>query len=413
MNISIERLLVDLEKYAAYGKSAEGGITRPSFSEPDFEVRELYVNELKELGLDVSIDGAANIWGRLPGTGEKKGTIVIGSHLDTVPNGGKYDGALGVLLAKEIIRTLIDSGVRLQHDLEIVSFTAEEPNDFNLSTFGSRCLTGKLTTNQLETVTDSKGYRLADGLIRAGGGLHKFAALEQIRSEKKAYIELHIEQGRRLAAKNIPVASVDRIVGIYRDKITVLGEANHAGTTMMEHRVDALSAAAELILIAERIARQDPKDTVCTIGKLDVFPNAANIIPGTVEFILEVRGESRADIEHLVSQIKKEWEPVKQSRAIEIREQTILNQSPVEMDGEIVTLIEQAAQDRLVPCLRLASMAGHDASHMADISKAAMIFVKSPNGKSHCPEEFSTSEDIEIAGNVMLDAIVKVDRQLD
>ncbi|KEQ23258.1 Zn-dependent hydrolase [Paenibacillus tyrfis] len=412
LNISMERLQQDLDKYAEFGRDANGGMTRPSFCPADFEVREIFVRQLEAMGLTVTIDGAANIWGTLKGNGQKQGALVIGSHLDTVPNGGKYDGALGVLLAKEIIRTIMDHKVSLDHDLEIVSFTAEEPNDFNLSTMGSRCFTGKLSPDHLKEVTDSQGRRLAEAFLQAGGGLDKFPEMKTLQKDKKAYIELHIEQGKRLAANNMPVASVDKIVGIYRDKITVIGEANHSGTTMMEHRCDALTAAAELILMAENAARNDEGDTVCTVGKLDVIPNAANIIPGKVEFILEVRGETREDIRRVVAAIKQAWKHVESKRRVQIKELNILDQAPVRLDEEVVALIEQAASDRNAPFLRLASMAGHDASHMADICKAAMIFVKSPNGKSHCPEEYSTWEDIEIAGNVMLDAVLKADRHL-
>ncbi|WP_205762862.1 M20 family metallo-hydrolase [Aneurinibacillus aneurinilyticus] len=413
MNISIKRLQNDIEKYARYGKDPNNGITRPSFSEADFEVRDLFIDELKQLGLEVKVDGASNIWGVMKGNGQKKGSIVIGSHLDTVPNGGKYDGALGVLVAKEIIRTLKDHNIILNHDLEIVSFTAEEPNDFNVSTMGSRSFTGKLLPEYLMDVTDSKGTRLTDCFKKAGGGLEHFPEMLQAQKDKKAFIELHIEQGKRLEQQNISVASVDKIVGIYRDKMTVIGEANHAGTTMMEHRFDALTAAAEMVLIAEKMAREDPKDTVCTVGKFDIFPNAANIIPGKVEFVLEVRGETEEDIQQLVANIKEEWEKIRKTRKVEFKEQNILNQKPVHLDTDIISSIENAAQKRNVPIVRLASMAGHDASHMADISKTAMIFVKSIDGKSHCPQEYSASDDIEIAGNVMLQAILNVDEQLD
>lgn len=245
--INMERLLSDIEKYATYGKDVHGGITRPSFSQADIKIRDLFINELKDMSLGVVVDGAANIWGRLKGSGKKSGSIVIGSHLDTVPNGGKYDGALGVLMAKEIIKTLMEYNISPDHDIEIVSFTAEESNDYNLSTFGSRSFVGRLSPHVVMEAVDSKGIRLVDALKKVGGNIEQFPMMEELKRDKKAFIELHIEQGKRLEAKNISVAVVDKAVGVYRSIVTVIGEANHSGTTMMTHRADALVAASSTL----------------------------------------------------------------------------------------------------------------------------------------------------------------------
>ncbi|MFS8580108.1 MAG: Zn-dependent hydrolase [Novibacillus thermophilus] len=412
MRINIERLMSDIERYALYGADSQGGITRPSFSEDDYNVRERFVRDLREMGLSIVIDGAANIWGKRLGNGQKEGSIVIGSHLDTVTNGGKYDGALGVLAAMEIVRTLKEHDVVLQHDLEIVSFTAEEPNDYNISTLGSRSFVGRLTPDDLKGVTDSNGMRLEDSLERAGGGLHKFFGMADARKEKKAFVELHIEQGRRLAVRDISVAVVDRIVGIYRDKVTVTGEANHAGTTMMADRYDALTAAAEMVLAVEDVCCHTGDDTVGTVGKLNVIPNAANIVPGQVEFILEVRGETEKQIKQVLDVVGSRWETIQRRRKVSVTRNNILNQKPVPMDQHVVKILQQTADELSLPYVTLASMAGHDASHMAHVAKTAMIFVKSPNGKSHCPEEYSAPEDIEKAVNLMLRGIVNLDRDL-
>ncbi len=413
MQINIERLLVDLEKYAKYGESLEGGITRPSFSQADKLVRELFINELEDMGLAVTIDGAANTWGRLKGSGKKEGCLVIGSHLDSVPNGGKYDGPLGVLTAKEVIRTLIENGIILDHDVEIVSFTAEESNDFNLSTFGSRAYTGKLTKTALEDVRDSKGNFLKDQLREVGGSLENFPEMERSFKEKKGFIELHIEQGKRLESKNISVAVVDKVVGMYRSRVRVNGQANHSGTTMMEHRKDALTAAAEIILHIEHICKSEKNDLVGTVGKLHVFPNATNIIPGMVEFTFEIRGDSEEQIQTVVKKIQDNWMQIANERKVEIEEKVFLNQSPIILDSEIVSVLQNTAEELNEPYLTLSSMAVHDAAHMASVTKSAMIFVKSKDGKSHCSEEYSSPEDIRKAGNLMLHALIHLDKQLD
>ncbi|WP_232490006.1 Zn-dependent hydrolase [Neobacillus cucumis] len=413
MQINYERLLKDIERYSKYGKSPNGGITRPSFSEADRLVRDLFIHELADMGLRITIDGAANIWGRLKGSGKKRGCLVIGSHLDSVPNGGKYDGPLGVLTAKEIIRTLTENNIVLEHDLEIVSFTAEESNDFNLSTFGSRAFVGKLTKDMLENACDSKGRLLKEELERVGGSLDNFPAMEKSFKDKSAFIELHIEQGQRLESENISLAIIDKVVGMYRSTVRVIGQSNHSGTTMMEHRKDALAAACEIILLIEEICKNEGNDLVGTVGKLNVFPNATNIIPGMVEFTFEIRGESEKQIHEVVNKIRDNWMQIASEREVEIGENVFLNQKPIMLDSEIVSILKNSAVELNEPYLKLASMAVHDAAHMASVAKTAMIFVKSKDGKSHCPEEYSSPEDIEKAGNLMLHGLINLDRQLD
>jgi len=402
---------MDIEKYATYGKNEYGGVTRPSFSPADHKVRQLFIEELTEMGLQIAIDGAANIWGKYKGTGKKEGSIVIGSHLDSVPNGGKYDGPLGVLMAKEIVKSLIESNIRLDHDIEIVSFTAEESNDFNLSTFGSRSFVGRLTAEMVKEARDLKGARLSDELIKVNGGIDKFGMMKSMHSEKKAFIELHIEQGQRLENANIPMAVINSVVGTYRSTVRVLGQSNHSGTTMMNDRKDALTAASEMILAVERYC-SDKGNVVGTVGKLTVSPNAANIIPGQIDFILEVRAEKSETIKQTVEDIQEVWREIATSREVEIQQEVFLDQKPEVLDQDVVTCLVETAKEMNEPCLILPSMAVHDAAHMASVTKSAMVFVKSKNGKSHCPEEYSHPDDIEKAGNLILYGITNLDHIL-
>lgn len=411
MKININRLLMDLDKYAEYGKTENGGVSRPSFSQDDYRVRQLFMEELEEVGLKVTIDGAANIWGKYKGTGKKKGSIVIGSHLDSVPDGGKYDGPLGVLMAKEIVKTLIEHNVTLDHDIEIVSFTAEESNDFNLSTFGSRSFVGRLNAEILKDVRDSKGALLSEELRKFGGGLDKFSIMENMQSDKNAFIELHIEQGKRLESANISMAIINRVVGTYRSFVKVIGEPNHSGTTMMQDRKDALAAAAEMILEVERFCKEKG-DVVGTVGKLNVSPNAANIIPGQIDFIFEVRAETEEKIQNAINAIQEVWQNIAKRRQIKIHQEVFLDQKPVALDLDIITILEKTAKEMDQPYLTLPSMAVHDAAHMASVMKSSMVFVKSIDGKSHCPEEYSHPNDIEKAGNLILQGIVNLDRKL-
>lgn len=412
MQININRLLQDIERYAIYGQHEGGGITRPSFSKADHDIRHFFIQELEEIGLDVLIDGAANIWAKKKGTGKKQGSIVIGSHLDTVPNGGKYDGALGVLMAKEIMITLIENEVMLDHDLEIVSFTAEESNDFQLSTFGSRAFVGKLQANQLRKVCNSKGACLSEELEKVGGSLERFSDMADMREEKKAFLELHIEQGQRLESENIAMAVINRVVGTYRSKVSVIGQSNHSGTTMMSDRQDALSAAAEMILEVERYCQKGQNGVVGTVGQLNVLPNAPNIIPGKVHFTFEIRGESDEQMNKAIMMIQTAWESIAEKRRVSIEQAPFLDQRPILLDEQLITIVQQTAEKLNELCLTLPSMAVHDAAHMSAMTKSVMVFVKSIEGKSHCPEEYSRPEDIKKVGNLLLHTMIHVDKQL-
>lgn len=408
MKIDINRLMNDIGTYATYGADDQGGVTRPSFSAADYEVRKKFIRELEEMGLSVRVDAIANIWGTYNGQTTRP-PIVIGSHLDTVPNGGKYDGALGVLAAKEVIQTLIDYNVTLNHPLEIVSFTAEEPNDFNLSTMGSRTLIGKLDQETLLKTTDSTGRRLKDAVAKAGGSLDK---LPMSRQDLTAFIELHIEQGKRLESANIPIGIVDNIVGIYRDQLKITGVANHAGTTMMQDRTDALTAASEVVLAVEDVLRDQDSDAVATVGKFDVSPNAANIIPGKVELIIEIRSRSAKERRHVRDKMYECFEEIAKKRNVAININNILDQQECDFDPDIVRALEDTANEMDIRYTTFSSMAGHDATHVANIAKTAMLFVKSIDGISHSPKEYSMPEDIERAANVLLQAVMKIDAKL-
>lgn len=411
MKINIERLMADIENYAMYGLQSNGGVSRTCFSEADFEVREVFSNQLQELGLSVEVDAAANIWGTLEGDGTKNKPILIGSHLDSVPNGGKFDGALGVLAGKEIVRTLLEHERQLHHPLKLVSFTAEEANDFNFATLGSRALAGKLSSSDLRDAENSKGVKLRDAIARANGNLEGISPAEK--DSIAAFFELHIEQGRKLEKQEVPVGIVERIVGIYRDVVTVVGEQNHSGTTMMSERSDALAAAGEMVAAVQKTAKNLQTDAVATVGKFDVFPNSANIIPGKVEFTLEVRSADKAERESLAHAIHQSFSAISSSYNVSVSARNIYDTQECEFDGQLIDFLKQAAESANTPYLLLPSMAGHDAMHMTSLGKAAMVFVKSIGGISHNPAELSLPIDIEQSVNVLLQAILLADQNLE
>ena len=410
MKININRLMSAIESYAAYGQVEGGGVTRPSFSAADYQVRNLFIQELKDLGMTVTVDAIANIWGTLPGTGEKEKPIVMGSHLDTVPNGGKYDGALGVLVAKEIVETLREYEVTLAHPLQIVSFTAEEANEFNFSTMGSRALSRRLHAEELRGASDKAGTTLETAVKKAGGDLSKIDAGQQ--NAMAAYFELHIEQGSKLENQNLSVGIVDSIVGIYRDLVTVEGQQNHSGTTVMKNRKDALVAAGEMVAEVQKLATALDSDTVATVGKFEVFPNAANIIPGRVEFTLEVRSADKTERDALIRRIHDSFHSIQEKHEVNLTIVNSYNMQECDFDKQLISFLEEATTEMGIPYTVLPSMAGHDAMNLAAMTKSVMVFVKSINGISHSPQEFSLPEDIEKSANVLLNALLKADQTL-
>ncbi|AFH60843.1 M20 family metallo-hydrolase [Paenibacillus caseinilyticus] len=407
------RIRTALESLGAIGRGPSGGLDRTAFSAADREGREWLKAAMRSAGLAVRTDEAANIWGLRRGEKQKLPPIACGSHIDTVPSGGKYDGALGVILALEAARVLAEHGVSLRRGLEVVSFSAEEPNGFGLSTFGSRAAAGKLKRSVLDGVRGPGSVLLTDALREAGGDPLRFEEARLAPGDLAAYLEVHIEQGRRLEDQGIPVGIVTAITGIYREEVTVTGEANHAGTTLMRDRKDALMAAAELMLAFEAICRDAPaEETVGTIGRIANHPNAANIIPGVVQLHLEVRGASKEAIAAVLDAWRERAGGIARARGVRLQSVTLLDQPPVPMDGLVAEVCRRETERLGIAAVPLGSMAGHDAAHMAAITRAGMLFVPSIGGRSHCPEEESRLGDIEQAGNVLLHALLALDRQL-
>ncbi|WP_027093018.1 Zn-dependent hydrolase [Cohnella thermotolerans] len=420
LRVNAARIESRIRELGEIGRNAQGGMDRTTFTPAELEAREWLKARLRELALDVRVDEAANIWARReaaargrPVEGELP-VIAFGSHLDSVPNGGRYDGALGVLLALEVMQVLRENGVETRHPFELVSFSAEEPNPFGLSTFGSRTVSGKLGRRDLEGVRDAHGTLLVDALRAAGGDPDRFEEARRRPEELAAFLEVHIEQGLRLLERGIPVGVVSAITGIYRESVTVVGEANHAGTTLMGNRKDALMAASEMMLAFEAACREHPsEETVGTIGTIENRPNAANIIPGEVRFHLELRGKTREEIGEALDAWAARAEAIAARRGVRLERKLLLDQHPVRMDPLVADVCAAEAAKLGYETLALGSMAGHDAAHMASLTRSGMLFVPSLGGKSHCPEEESRIEDIEKTANVLLQSLLALDDQLN
>jgi len=396
-----ERIL----RLAEFGRDPRGGVSRLAVSEADLQGRADIISLMRQAGLTVRVDPGGNIIGRREGREPHLPPIVFGSHIDSVPNGGRYDGVVGVIGAIEVIEVLNAHGVRTRHPLEVVVFAAEEGG-----LFGSRAMIGALTPEALEIVSQS-GKTVREGLRAIGGDPDRLAEAARRPGEIKAFLELHVEQGGTLEAEGVPIGVVEGIVGINRWDVVVEGFANHAGTTPMNQRRDALVAAAELILAVNRVVMSVPGRQVGTVGRITAEPGAPNVIPGRVQMSLELRDLSAEKIAQLFERIRDEARAIEQRRGVTITFTPIAATAvPVPTDARMRDLIAEVARELGLRFLVLPSGAGHDAQNMARIAPTGMIFIPSVGGISHSPQEYTRPEDLANGATVLLHTILKIDR---
>jgi N-carbamoyl-L-amino-acid hydrolase len=404
VRIRPERVSAVLEKLGAIGKTAAGGVDRVAFSGADIEGRRYFMGLMKEAGLAVRVDAAGNIIGRREGSVAGLPPIVVGSHLDSVPNGGKYDGALGAAAGLECAAVLEDSGLVLRHPLEVVVFANEEGG-----LIGSKAMVGGLEAKALDAVSQS-GLTMREGIAALGGAPDRLGKAVRAKGDVAAYLEIHIEQGGILEGLGVPIGVVEGIVGIARWDITVEGFANHAGTTPMKERRDALLAAADLILAVNRAVTSVPGRQVGTVGRIKAEPGAVNVIPGRVEMSLEIRDLDAAKILALFEKIRGEAAGIAARTGTKVAFAATEDRTlPALTDERLRKAIEEAAAELGLASNRMPSGAGHDAQSIARIAPIGMIFIPSAGGVSHSPLEFSKPEDVARGASVLLKALFKAD----
>lgn len=380
------------------GKNPDGSYTRICFSPSYFQAVEIVRNKMEELGMQVNQDVAGNIHGVLPGSDPKAKSIIMGSHLDTVPSGGLYDGAYGVAGALEVVRRLKESGVQLRHPIEIYGFNAEESNPVG-GTFGSRAITGLVDPHQPGLEEALQGY---------GRTVQEIMDCQRDFHDAKCYLELHIEQGDHLDDIGVQIGVVRGIVGIVRYKITAIGHSNHAGTTQMKNRRDAMVAMARLIAQADQRCREIDDTLVLTVGTIQCWPDSENVIPGKVECSFEMRhmdGEKTDAMIQAIEEITKTIDTV----TFQIEKQ--IDKGSVRCDEHLMQLIDQAAEEEGASRVVLPSGAGHDANPMAHRLSMGMIFVPSKDGLSHCGEEWTAPEDLTRGADVLYRTVQKLDQE--
>ena len=410
--ISQQRIWDDLMALAAI-TDPDRPYTRRSFSPRFLEGRAWLRRRFEEAGLAVRLDTGGNLIGRIEGTDANAPPILLGSHSDTVPSGGRFDGPAGIITALEIVRAMRDARERTRHAIEVVDFLAEEPSEYGLSCVGSRAMAGVLDETMLEA-RNAAGETLSEAIARVGGDP---ARLSEARREGLAgYLELHIEQGIVLESQGIDLGIVTAIVGIARVEIVLEGSADHAGTTPMDRRRDAGLAAARLSLEVAAKARQfvnlGQGHFVATTGILLVEPNAANVVPGRARMVFDIRAETDSLLEKFLADLDVVSTAIAAEMKVARTGFALLSRTkPTLCDRSLQAMLEKGAAMHGLSTLRLASGAGHDAAFLAKITPSAMLFIPCLNGRSHAPEEWAEPAALAAGAIAMLEAVRSLDSQ--
>jgi beta-ureidopropionase / N-carbamoyl-L-amino-acid hydrolase len=403
LSVARDRLNRSILQLAEIGRLPNGGVSRVAFSNEDMLARQLVKFWMKEAGMMVRIDAAGNIVGKYPGKNPRLAALATGSHLDTVPMAGIYDGCLGVLAGIEVVRVLKENNLRLKHPIEVIVFTDEES-----TVIGSKAMAG-------EVKPDPNYYRRKDGrsieacLNKIDGDWSKIDTAKRDASKIAAFVELHVEQGGILENYDKQIGVVTGVVGQYRFAIEITGRPNHAGTTPMNMRKDALVAASEVVLAVNRIATETPGEQVGTVGYLQVLPNATNTVPARVDLRIDLRDLSQQHLENLIAQIETEIQAIaiKTDTKIEMRE--TFHVLPTLSASKIMEAIESVCQHQELSYCQLPSRAGHDAQEIGRFTDMGMIFVPSRGGISHSEEEFTSSDQCQCGANVLLNTLLRLD----
>jgi allantoate deiminase len=385
LKIDAERLLADLAQLGKIGVGADGGITRKALSAEDAAARRYVIERMRAAGLEVRHDQVGNLRARRRGRQERP-SVMTGSHLDSVPSGGKLDGPLGIVGAIAAVEALNAAGVETERPIEVAVFVGEEGSRFKRGTIGSAAMAGHVPVAAIHALVDGDGVVYKDALASYGDQGAPLPALVEP-GAIDSFVELHVEQGGVLEAAGTPIGVVTAVAGLVQRAVSFVGDANHAGATPMNLRRDALLAAAAWCLGVERAAREVGGGAVGTVGKLEVFPGGKNIIPGRVEAICDLRAPSAALLSALDDFVVSSLHGIGEQRGVEIEQLLLQRVEPGLMAERAMQAAERGAARAQLRSQRMPSGAIHDALHMAEVCAATMIFVPSIGGKSHCPTE--------------------------
>jgi N-carbamoyl-L-amino-acid hydrolase len=405
--IDAGRLHSRIAALARFGALPGGGVTRPCWSPAYEQARAWLLGEIRGAGLHAWVDPAGNVFGALGAAGFAAATPVVltGSHIDTVPEGGILDGALGVLAGLECVQTASESGRRLRRPLVVAAWSDEEGRYGSL--FGSRAFCGRLDLSALGSMAAVDGDRLVDAMARAGFDAARVPDARAPDGSVHAYVELHIEQGPRLDEAGVPIAVVDSIVGVRRTRLVFHGQADHAGTTPMERRRDAFLAAADYALRArDLVVERGGARSVTNVGVVHVHPGVSNIVPGRAELVHEMRSADADTLERLAQACEALAKEVGDRRGVRVETILMSVTTPVSCAPRVQRAVETACRERGLAWTTLHSAAGHDAQNLAFVTEAGMVFIPSRGGKSHRVDEASDADAIERGANVLLGSLL-------
>lgn len=403
--IQRERLVKDFEAMAQLTAPGEG-INRLAFTDADWAGRQYIIDRMTDAGLFVEIDDFGNVIGYKSGKKPDLPVVMVGSHTDSVPNGGNYDGVVGVLSAIEVIRSMIDDGYEHDHTIAVVSFMCEESGRFGDATLGSKAMRGELTLQDLHRLVDKQGislYEALEGRNLNPDGIETMAYKRPV----KSFTEIHIEQGKVLEHEQKTIGIVTGIAAPERFYVTIRGNADHSGATPMNLRHDALCGASKIILGIEEIASmQEEPPVVGTVGVVEVTPGAMNVIPGAVKLGVDIRSISKVARNSVVTLVKEFIDITAEKRGLSYTIETIAQDHPVEMHPAMIRAIEEAVKSVGIEYMTMPSGAGHDAMHWAEAVPTGMIFIPCRDGISHNPAEFAEMDDI-VTGADVLDKVLR------
>jgi len=402
-DVNGERLLADLRTLAAIGGRPDGGVDRLAWSEHDLAGRRWFAERMGEAGIEARVDAALNVFGHVPGA--MGPWVLTGSHLDSVPNGGRLDGAYGAVAALEVLRTLAESGDALAEQLEIVGFADEEGVRFESGLIGSLALTGDLDIERLRDGLDWQGVPIRQVLATAGRDLDRMLEAKQHRDSIKAFVELHIEQGPRMEADGIDLAVVTGIVGVHRQRIEIQGTQNHAGTTPFRLRHDAGRAAARAVAELRDLVQGVDPEAVANIGSMRFHPGGVNVIPGRAQFTLEVRHLDERVMGEAVRAFATRLERICAEEGCRVDVELLSSVPPAPMDATVTDALGQAGAELGRRPAMLSSGAGHDAAVLSRHVPTGMLFVRSVGGLSHSPREATSDEHLVLGARALLRGI--------
>lgn len=407
MRVNPKRIEKDIEEINKFNSTPNLGTTRSTFTKEYIGAIRYIIKELEQIGADIQTMKGGNLRARFHGSEKNAPSVMIGSHVDSVFQGGMFDGVVGTVAALEVVRIISENNIPHKNPIDFVVFAEEDGSRFSSVLLGSRIWSGKFKDEDLKMITDKDGTSYLDAMKKSGLTPNDEKLLDG--TKIKAMIEPHIEQSLVLESKGIPIGIVEVIAGIKQLEVTIEGISNHAGATPMNLRNDALCGAAEIILNAERIASENGT-SVATVGLVETLPGKTNIIPGKIKMTLDIRDKNDVVLNEIADKIIKSIETACNSRKLKYNIKHASYTKPVLLSKKIAKIIEIAAKNQGIETLRMVSGAVHDSSVVAELTDVGMIFVPSKNGRSHCPEEYTDIEYIEMAANILLQSVIELSK---